>query len=135
MKFKLVFLAMFTAALSFACAGTSLMARQEPSQMTSQEVMKHRTVIGGSYTPRTLQRTDLVAGGNCEAKLTFDESGGLTKVETDSPSCRVVTEERLLVNGHELLDFSGTVTFSGSCTTCYSTIYGPRCVTRYDRNC
>ena len=110
MKPKLMLLAMFTAIVSFACASTSQMARQEPP-------IKTRATRSYSYKPITVQQTELVLGGKCVAKLTFDEnSGGLIKVETDPP-CRV-TEDHLLVNGQEVLDLSGSITFGSGTKYC-----------------
>lgn len=124
MKFKLVFLLMFTAFLSVSCASNVRVfsvGNQEPG-------------VRGKFGPATLTRTERVAGGKCVAKLTYDEeSGYLKKVETEPPC--VATEKPLLVNGHELVDLSGSITFNGSCTTCYNTYYGPRCVTDPTRNC
>ncbi len=108
MKCKLSLLVVFTAIVSFACASTSQMARQEPP-------MKTRAT--GSYKPITVQQTELVLGGKCVAKLTYDQkSGDLIKVETDSP-CRV-TEDHLLVNGQEVLDLSGSITFGSGTKYC-----------------
>jgi hypothetical protein len=109
MRLKLALLAMFTAVVSFACAGTSQMARQEP--------MEQRATSGSSYKPITVQQTELVLRGQCVAKLTFDEkSGGLIKVATDPP-CRV-TEDQLLVNGLPVLDLSGSLTFGSGTKYC-----------------
>jgi hypothetical protein len=116
MRFKLVLLTLFTAIVSFACASTAQMAPQE---------------TGRSYKPITIQRTDLVLGGQCVAKLTFDpKTGDLINVATDPP-CRV-TEEHLLVNGQPVLDLSGSITFGSGMLHCY---YDPilrkqRCVER-----
>lgn len=113
---KLVWLAIFTAAVSFACAGTS-MVRQGHTPRTT----------GNSFTPVTLQQTDLVAGGKCVAKLTYDrESGVLKSVETDPPC--VAGNGPLRVNGQELQDISGPLTFGSGTTTCYPTSYGWKCV-------
>lgn len=125
MKHKLVFLLLFTAFLSVSCVSNARVfsaGNQEPG-------------VRGKFSPTTLTRTDRVAGGKCVAKLTYDEeSGYLKKVETDPPC--VVKEEQLLVNGHELVDFSGSITFGGSCRTCYPSVYGPpKCIIDYTRNC
>lgn len=129
MRFKLGLLVLFTAIMSFACAGTSENVRQGTWMGRQERPMT--TAATDSYKPITIQRTDRVLGGRCEAKLTFDEkSGGLVKLETDTPDC-VVTQKPLLVNGHELLDLSGSITFEGSCTICYPSVFGPPlCITK-----
>ena len=115
MKPKLMLLAMFTAIVSFACASTSQMVREDTRMGRQEPPMKTRAT--GSYKPITVQQTELVLGGKCVAKLTYDEkSGGLVKVETDSP-CRV-TEDHLLVNGQEVLDLSGSITFGSGSKNC-----------------
>jgi len=99
MKPKLMLLAMFTALLS--CSRGVLVEAQDPG-----------------YRPITLQRTDLVAGGKCVARLTYDQkSGDLIKVETDPPC--VTGQRPLRVNDQELRDISGSITFGSGTTTCY----------------
>jgi len=108
MKCKLSLLVVFTAAVSFACASNSGAVRKEPPM---------KTLATGSYKPIAVQQTELVLGGKCLAKLTYDQnSGALVKVETDSP-CRV-TEDHLLVNGQEVLDLSGSITFGSGSKNC-----------------
>jgi hypothetical protein len=135
MKFKLLFMAMFTAAVSFACAGTSQMARQDSTSPMARQDRPMKTGAPRSYKPMTIERTDLVLGGQCVAKLTFDrENGNLTNVETNPP-CRV-TEEHLLMNGLPILDISDSITFGTGTQICW---YDPitnkmKCVCK-DRAC
>jgi len=119
MKFKLSLLVLFTAVVSFACTGTTQMARQEPPIKTRE--------ASGSYKPITTHRTDLILGGLCVAKLTFDpKTGDLINVATDPP-CRV-TDEDLLVNGKKILDISGLLTFGGSHLGCYYVTGRAKCI-------
>ena len=107
MKPKLMLLAMFTALLS--CSRGVLVEAQDPG-----------------YRPVTVSRTDLVIGGRCRAKLTYNNSGDVTSVETDPPC--VVGQGPLLVNGQELRHLSGSITFGSGTSICYSTSIGPKCI-------
>lgn len=112
MRLKLVFLGLFTAIVSVACASYPRGASQDGMQLGARHNL---------HAPITIQRTDSVLGGRCQARLTFDrQSGNITKIETDPPCVvKSVGEERLLVNGHEVVDLSGSITFSGSCRIYY----------------
>ncbi|VUZ84203.1 hypothetical protein MELA_00569 [Candidatus Methylomirabilis lanthanidiphila] len=122
MKLKLTLLVMFTAIVSFACASYPRGASQEGIQLGTRN---------HPHAPITVQRTDSIFGGECVAKLIFDnDSGALTKVETEKPC--VVKEERLLVNGREVIDLSGSIEFGGSCKRCYS---NGQCIVDYSKNC
>lgn len=119
MRLKLTLLALFTAIVSFACAGTQT-ARQEPQMEMARQApsVKMQLPPGQSYKPITIQRTDLVLGGMCKAKLTFDpKTGGLIDVATEDPCW--VKDVDLLVNGKKILDISGTLTFGGTHLGCY----------------
>jgi hypothetical protein len=131
MKCKLSLLVVFTAAVSFACASASQMVREDTRMGRQEPPMKTRAT--GSYKPITVQQTELVLGGKCVAKLTYDQnSGDLIKVETDSP-CRV-TEDHLLVNGQEVLDLSGSITFGRGTKNCRVVFGRLQCVCA-DREC
>lgn len=112
MRLKLSLLGLFTAIVSVACASYPRGASQDGMQLGARN---------NPHAPITIQRTDLVLGGRCQARLTFDqETGNIIKIETDSPCVvRAVGEERLLVNGHEVVDLSGSLTFNGSCRIYY----------------
>lgn len=116
MRIKLALLVLFTAAVSFACAGAQT-RDQKSTRMGLELDVKPRAT--GSYKPVTLQRTELVLGGQCIARLTFDqESGGLKKVETDPPC--VVTEDHLLVNNQEIRDISdSSISFGSGSKYCW----------------
>lgn len=109
MKPKLMLLAMFTAVVSFACVSNS--------RGVSVENMGPGAP-GNPFRPITLQRTDLVAGGKCVARLTYDQkSGDPIKVETDPPC--VTGQRPLRINDQELRDISGSITFGSGTSTCY----------------
>src|ERR1700675_2004201 len=120
MKPKLMLLAMFAAILSFSCVSNS---RGVPVEN------KEPGVPGNLFRPITRTRTALVAGGRCLAKLTYNNSGDLVSVETDTPGC-FVGQGPLLVNGKELQDNSDSITFGTGTTTCYGPPIPspPRCV-------
>jgi len=117
MKPKLMLLAMFAAILSFACVSNS---RGVPVENMGPGTP------GNLFRPITLTRTDQVAGGRCQAKLTYDNSGNLVSVQTDPPC--VVGRGPLLVNGQELRDSPGSITFGTATTTCYPWTSPPWCV-------
>lgn len=108
MKFNLALLVLFTAIMSFACV-----------RYYSRDANQGQLGIRANpLAPITIQRTDSIFNGQCEARLTFDrESGDLKTVETTDP-CQV-TKEQLFVNGKPILDLSGSIAFEGSCKRCY----------------
>lgn len=111
MKSKLILLVVVTAAVSFACANN---VERVHGGEPKEPLGRTQTT---SYQPMMLQQTELVLRGRCVAKLTYDQkSGGLIDVQTDSP-CRV-TEDHLLVNGQEVLDLSGSITFGSGTKYC-----------------
>lgn len=120
MRLKLSLLVLFTAIVSVACAGTTdttrkgtPMGEQKPPMKSGRDIVQ-----SGSYKPITLHRTDRVFGGRCEARLTFDPTtGDVTDIATDPPC--VVGKGQLVINGHEVVDLSGSITFGGSCKIYY----------------
>jgi hypothetical protein len=78
-------------------------------------------VLGSPFSAVSLTQTQLVAGGQCVAHLTFDALGNVIDVETDPP-CTVSTTP-VSVNGEPLRDNrnpNGITHGNGTCTT-----YGP----------
>ena len=119
MRLKLAFLVLFTAIVSSACVSYE--------RGVSRGIMQPRlgaNNFANTFVPITIQRTDRVAGGKCLAKLSYDASGDL-KVETEPPC--IVGQGPLFVNGEELQDSDGLITFGSGTTTCYPTS-PPRCI-------
>jgi hypothetical protein len=73
---------------------------------------------GYEAMPVPISRTELVAGGKCVARLTYNKEGELTKVETDTKGC-YVGQGSVLVNKEPLLHNSDSITFGKGTTTCY----------------
>ena len=76
-------------------------------------------VPGNQFSAISVTQTQLVAGGQCLALLTYDALGNLIDVTTDTPGCFVSTDP-VLVNGEPLRDNrnpNGITHGNGTCTT------------------
>jgi hypothetical protein len=108
MKPTLVLVAMVAAILTFSSCYYS---RPSPF-IPAGWILKDTGAI-----PVPISRTELVAGGKCVAKLTFNKEGELTKVETDTKGCSA-KQIPVLVNNEPLLHNSDSITWGkGTCTT------------------
>lgn len=119
MSCKLFFLAIAVGFFSVSC-GTPVAPPEKTDDLRAFAV-----------TPIT--RTELVAGKQCVAKLTFDTDGHLIDVDTDFP-CHKGMAQLFIVgpqNKREPLQNNpGGITFGTGTTTCYGPPYPspPRCV-------
>jgi hypothetical protein len=109
MKPTLVLVAMVAAILTFSACYYSRPSPFIPAGWILKDT---------GATPVPISRTELVAGGKCVAKLTYNKEGELTKVETDTKGC-FVGQKSLLVNKEPLLHNSDSITFGKGTTTCY----------------
>jgi len=108
MKFELALLAMCAALLCVSCSGRRCGQRPTVSVAGAEE-----QVVGAKYVEQ------LVFGGKCKAKLTYDEDGKLANVDTDPPCYRGEAVRGLSVNGEPLMENTGAITFGTATSRCY----------------
>lgn len=80
--------------------------------------------VANVFKPLPLEQTYLCAGGKCVCKLTFDASGELQSVSTDTPECQKI-EEEIFLNGEPVKFFGdgdgdgedSITSGNGTCTT------------------
>lgn len=111
MKFGLVFLATCAALSCVSCSASRY--GHGPTVAVGGRNGTSDLVVGGKYVE------ELVFGGTCRAKLTYDENGHLTSVATEPPCHTGEAVKGLSVNGEPLVNNTGSITFGTGTSVCY----------------
>jgi hypothetical protein len=111
MKLKSAVIPIIAATLSYSCSHQLRGDAPAPAATDTTGAAQVR------FRPEPMTRSEIVAGGKCIARLTFDKMGQITNVETDPPC--VTKRVKLMVNGEPLLHIADSITFGHGTQTCY----------------